>query len=90
VAELRFGPEADQFLTDLEADLPGSEVLLGKMNSALDRLEADPGNAWCRRRRVQNIGVCGIAVVHSDTEWLILWTPLMDDGVVVHAIVRAP
>ena len=89
MAELRFDPRADQLLADLESDLPGSEALLRKLNSALDRLEADPGDAWCRRRRYQNIGVWGIAVVHTDKEWLILWEPL-DDAVVVHAIVPAP
>ena len=89
MAELHFDSRADQFLTDLEAELPQSEGLLGKLNSALDRLEADPGDAWCRRRRYQNIGVWGIAVVHGDKEWLILWEPL-DDDVVIQAIVPAP
>ena len=29
MAELRFAPEADQFLSSLESDLPRSEILLG-------------------------------------------------------------
>ena len=45
MAELRFAPEADQFLSSLESDLPRSEILLGKVNTALDRLETDPGDA---------------------------------------------
>jgi hypothetical protein len=90
VAELRFAPEADQFLSSLESDLPRSEILLGKVNTALDRLETDPGDAWCRRRRFQNIGVWGISIVHEDKEWLILWEPGEDDSVAVRAIVPAP
>ena len=90
MAELSFAPEADHFLTSLEIVLPESAVLLGKLHTALDRLEADPGDAWCRRRRFQNIGVWGISVVHEDKEWLILWEPGDDDGVAVRAIVPAP
>jgi hypothetical protein len=90
VAQLSFAPQADQVLSDLEGDLPRSKILLGKLNTALDRLEADPGDAWCRRRRYQNIGMWGISVVHDDKEWLILWELDEDDDVAVRAIVPAP
>ena len=90
MADLRFDPRADDFLTELEADLETNEVLLGKLNSALDRLETNPGDAWCRRRRFQNIGVWGIAVTHKGREWLILWEQLNDDVVMIQAITPAP
>jgi hypothetical protein len=90
VAQLSFAPQADQVSSDLEADLPRSGILLGKLNTALDRLEADPGEAWCRRHRYQNIGVWGISVVHDDKEWLILWELDEDDKVAVRAIAPAP
>jgi len=103
MAELRFDPGVDQFLTGLEDDLELSQAFLAKLNGALDRLEENPGDAWCRRRRFQNIGVWGIAVVHEDREWLILWELLVpgeqddvtedvteDVIVIVHAITPAP
>lgn len=90
MAELQFGPTADRFLSELELEPDRNEAFLQRLDAALDRLEADPGDAWCRRRRFQNIGVWGIAVVHAGEEWLILWEPDKDDGVVVHAIARAP
>ena len=91
MAELRFGPQADDFLTELEG-VPGepSAKLLAKLNTALDRLENDPGDVYCRRRRFENIGVWGITVVQKEDEWLILWELGNDDSVTVHAITRAP
>jgi hypothetical protein len=89
-----YSPEADEILDRLEAD-DARRTLLARINQALDRLEENPGDAWCRRRRFQNIGVRGIAVVSDGTEWLILWSPgtggtTGDDAVIVEAIVPAP
>jgi hypothetical protein len=89
VAELRFSPEADERLTALEAD-PLEERCAARLNSALDRLEADPGDVVNRRRRFNTLGLWGITVTCGDTEWLILWEPVDDDAVIVHHIVPAP
>lgn len=91
MAELLFDEEADALLTRLEND-PAADKLVGRLHSALDRLEADPGDAWCRRRRFQTIALWGIGVVSNDEEWLILWeySNDTDDAVIVHAIVPAP
>jgi hypothetical protein len=89
VAELSFGPQADDLLTELEAD-PVRVRLLEALNSALDRLEQDPGDVWCRRRRYQNLGVWGIAVPVSGDLWLVLWEDGPGDSVIVHSITPAP
>jgi len=89
VAELVFSPEADELLTRLE-NKPLQKRLAARLNSALDRLEADPGDAHNRRRRFNTLGLWGIPVVADDVEWLILWEPLEADTVVVHHIVIAP
>jgi hypothetical protein len=89
VAELVFSPEADQVLSRLEAD----EIQRGcaaRLNSALDLLEADPGDVRNRRRRFNTIGLWGIGVVCGDEEWLILWEPGDDDVVIVHHVIPAP
>lgn len=89
MAELAFSPEADDVLTSMEAD-DGRRSCAARLNSALDLLEADPGDAHNRRRRFHRIGLWGIAVICGDDEWLILWEPLEDDVVMVHHIVPAP
>jgi hypothetical protein len=89
VVELAFSPEADDVLTSMEADASRRHCA-ARLNSALDVLEADPGDARNRRRRFQTIGLWGIAVICNEEEWLILWEPLGDDTVVVHHIVPAP
>lgn len=89
MASLAFSPEADDQLNRLEAD-PARSRLAARINQALDHLEADPGDARNRRRRVNTLGVWGIAVVVDDDEWLILWEPLDGDEVLVHHITPAP
>lgn len=89
MAELAFSPEADQVLTSIEAD-ESQRHCAARLNSALDRLEADPGSARNRRRRFNTIGLWGIAVICGDDEWLVLWEPLDDDVVMIHHIVPAP
>ncbi len=86
MAELNFGPEADEVLTRLEND-PTTERCAERLNSALDLLAANPGDAHNRRRRFAAIGVWAIAVVCGDDEWLILWEPGDGDDVTVHHIV---
>ncbi|MGK2957337.1 MAG: hypothetical protein ACSLFB_02800 [Acidimicrobiales bacterium] len=88
MAELTFSPEADDALSSIEADA-GQQGCSARLNSALDLLEADPGDAPNRRRRFNTIGPWGIAVVCGD-EWLILWEPIENDVVMVHHIVPAP
>lgn len=88
MAELVFSPEADEVLNRMEAD-ETQRVCAGRLNSALDILEADPGDARNRRRRFQTIGLWGIPVVCGDDEWLILWEA-QEDMTVVHHIVPAP
>lgn len=91
MAELAFSPEADQVLTTMEGD-PSQQHCAARLHSALDVLEADPGDVRNRRRRFATIGLWAIAVVCGEEEWLILWEPLDDGGDVVldHHIVPAP
>lgn len=89
MAELVFSPEADDVLTRLEAD-EGQRRCAARLNTALDRLETDPGDARNRRRRFHTVGLWGIAVVCGQEEWLILWEPHEGDLVIVHHIVPAP
>ncbi|HVM53808.1 MAG TPA: type II toxin-antitoxin system RelE/ParE family toxin [Acidimicrobiales bacterium] len=89
MATLVFSPEADDELTRLESD-PRRHRLAARLNTALDALEANPGDAHNRRRRFDTIGLWGIAVVAGDEEWLILWEPGDGDDVVVHHIIPAP
>lgn len=88
MAELVFSPEADEVLNRMEAD-ETQRACAGRLNSALDILEADPGDARNRRRRFQTIGLWGIPVVCGDDEWLILWEA-QEDIIVVHHVVPAP
>ena len=87
MAELVFSPEADEVLNRIEAD-EAQRICVGRLNTALDILEADPGDARNRRRRFQTIGLWGVPVVCGDDEWLILWEQ-QDDTIVVHHIVPA-
>lgn len=89
MAELLFSPEADTVLAHMEAD-ERQRRCAARLNSALDLLEADPGDARNRRRRFNTIGLWGIAVVCGDEEWLILWEPGDDGAVIVHHIIPAP
>ena len=88
MADLLFSPEADDVLTGMEADQTGVWCA-ARLHSALDLLEADPGDARNRRRRFHTIGLWGIAVICGDEEWLILWEP-QNDAAIVHHIVPAP
>ena len=56
MAELVFSPEADEVLNRMETD-ETQRVCAGRLNTALDILEADPGDARNRRRRFQRAGV---------------------------------
>ena len=86
---LVFSPEADEFLARVDDD-PLRQKLAARLNSALDRLESDPGQAANRRRRFSSLGLWGIPVVCDDEEWLILWEPLDEATTIVHHIVPAP
>ena len=72
----------------MEAD-DGQRSCAGRLNTALDLLEVEPGDARNRRRRFSTIGLWGIPVVCDDEEWLILWEA-RDDVIVIHHIVIAP
>lgn len=91
MAILKFSPEADDLLTNLES---GDRTLscAGHLNTALDRLEQDPGAAPNRRRRFQSLDLWGIPVMCRDEEWLILWSYSQSETgtLVVHHIVPAP
>ena len=89
MAELVFSPEADEALTRMESDEKQARCA-ARLHTALDLLEADPGDARNRRRRFHTIDLWGIAVICGDDEWLILWEPQDDDVVIVHHIVPAP
>lgn len=87
--ELVFSEQADEMLSELESD-PTRALLVARIHSELDVLEADPGAAECRRRRFENIGLWGIPVAANDEDWLILWEPRSDDETLVAAITPAP
>ncbi len=89
MAELAFSPEADDVLSRLEADVR-QQRCAARINSALDLLEADPGNVRNRRRRFNTLSLWGIVVLCDDDEWLILWELGDSDTVIVHHIVPAP
>lgn len=76
-------------LDDLEQD-PSRRHLLEALNAALDRLEKNPGDAWCRRSRYQNLGLWGMSVASRQEFWLILWEEDADEGIIVHSITPAP
>ncbi len=91
MAILYFSDQANDLLDELE-ETPSRHDLLGRINTALDMLEADPLDARCRRRRFQNIGFWGIMVFHHEGDWLILWEE-RDEAcaeVDVRAITRDP
>ena len=87
--ELIYSEQADNMLTELEAD-PARTLLTARIHSALDQLEDNPGATECRRRRFENIGGWGIPVSAQGEEWLILWEPHNDDEILVSAITPAP
>ena len=73
----------------MDAD-PTQRGRVARIHTALDLLEADPGDAHNRRRRFQNLDLWGVGVACADDEWLILWEELATGAVVVHHIVPAP
>jgi hypothetical protein len=89
VAELVFGHQADAFLTELEGDSERAN-LLGRINSNLDDLEADPTDIRCRRHRFASIGVWGISFVFDSENWLITWRQGEGDEVIIHTISLSP
>lgn len=72
MAILYLSDQANNLLDELE-ETPSRHDLLGRINIALDMLEADPTDARCRRRRIQSIGCWGITVLHHGGDWRILW-----------------
>lgn len=88
MTELLFSTEADRALSRMEAD-ESQWRCAGRIHTALDLLEADPGNERNRRRRFHTIDLWGIAVLCGDDEWLIPWEPHADNVVVRH-IIPAP
>ncbi len=91
VITLRFSPEADDVLTSLETE-DRTRICAGRINTALDKLEANPGASENRRRRFQALDLWAIPVLCGDNEWLILWnhSTTEPDTVIVHHIVPAP
>ena len=73
MADLYFSEEANALIEELERT-PSRRHLLGRLNTALDTLEADPQDVRCRRRRFDTIGCWAITVISSEGDWLILWS----------------
>ena len=69
---LRLDPAAEAELDRL--DKAGHEVLLERLEDALDELAADPGGRSSRRRAFRG-GTFGITVRDPDRDWLIVWEP---------------
>jgi hypothetical protein len=89
VAELVFGHQADAFLTELVGD-PARTNLLGRINSNLDVLEADPTDVQCRRHRFASLDIWGMSFVFDSEDWLITWRPGEGDEIIVHTISLSP
>lgn len=91
MAVLKFSPEADGYLTDLEQN-PRTQRCAAKVNSALDVLEDDPGAVESRRRKFLSVDMWGIPLFCDDEELLILWGwhPVEEDVVIVHYIGPSP
>ena len=73
MTDLYFSEQANALLEQLEST-PSRQHLLGRINTALDVLEADPHDVRCRRRRFDTIGCWAITVISNDGDWLILWS----------------
>lgn len=88
---LKFSPEADAYLSELEAD-PRSQRCVVAVNLALDALEENPGASPNRRRRYQSVDMWGIPMACDDEDLLILWGwhPVEDETVIVHYIGPSP
>lgn len=91
MALLKFSPEADSYLTELEED-PRSRSCAIKVNTALDRLEENPGASENRRRRFQSVDLWGIPLRCGDEDLVILWGYHVDEDetVIVHYIGPSP
>ncbi len=71
MAELAYDAEAATALTRLER-MQTQELLLRRVNEALDMLEADPGQAAVRRHRFTN-GLWCVVVAGPAEEGAVLW-----------------
>lgn len=91
MAVLKFSPEADAYLTELESETRTWDCA-ARVNSALDRLEENPGASVNRGRRFQSVDLWGIPLRCDEDDLLILWGyhPGEDDTVIVHYIGLAP
>lgn len=98
MVELLFAEQPAALLDELVED-PTRVIFLGRLNTALDALESNPGSGFARRRRYSNIGCWALVFLDDDDdEWLIMWdygeNGDDEDGdapyVVVRAIVRSP
>lgn len=82
MADLYFDEEADRACSALEAD-PARAELARRVQTVLDALADDPGQAALRRHRFQ-LGLWGVVVGGSSEDWIVLWEPHPEiDGAVV-------
>ena len=91
MTDLYFSEQANAVLEELERT-PSRAHLLGRLNTALDMLEADPHDVRCRRRRFDTIGCWAITVISNEGDWLILWSEKNEHGteLIVRAITPDP
>lgn len=68
---LLFEPASDAAMTRLEQD-PTREQLLVRVDAALKALEANPGDARCRRQSYPS-EMWGMTVRTRMDDWLIVW-----------------
>ncbi len=69
--QIVFEAAADSTMSALESD-PSRAPLLVRIDAALKALEANPGDARCRRRRYPN-GMWDMSFRTRLDDWLIVW-----------------
>jgi hypothetical protein len=69
--EIVFETAADRAMTDLEQE-PARRPLLDRVDAALKALQANPGDARCRRQPYPG-GLWDMSVRTRLDDWLIVW-----------------
>jgi hypothetical protein len=86
MSELIFSPEADEQLSQLQAESALTQ-LYERVNDALDGIEDDPAAAENRRRRysVTKSAMWGVPVHGAGEDWIVLWSESAD-GPYIHYV----
>jgi ParE toxin of type II toxin-antitoxin system, parDE len=85
MVELLLAPSAEAELHRLQQDSTCRQIY-SRINDALDLLEDEPLQAAVRRQRYHRIDAWGVPVHGSSHDYLIVWTQLDTDTVLVRYI----